>query len=75
MAGIDPVERLLAIEEIKQLKARYFRFDGYGIYHETYVKLAGGWRIASMEIERIRTNVLLVGASSTVGMSSTPREA
>jgi hypothetical protein len=52
MAGIDPVERLLAIEEIKQLKARYFRF-----------------------IERIRTNVLLVGASSTVGMSSTPREA
>jgi hypothetical protein len=161
MTGIDPVERLLAIEEIKQLKARYFRFidtknyaglvdvfapdatgphepgvdlvhgneriaasverwlatvqtahhghmpeieiltattargvwtfedhlwnwppgepdgqfHGYGIYHETYVKLAEGWRIASMEIERIRTDVLLVGASSTVGMSSTPREA
>jgi hypothetical protein len=161
MADIDPVERLLAIEEIKQLKARYFRFidtkhyaglvdvfapdatgphepgvdpvrgnkqiaasverwlatvqtahyghmpeieiesattargiwtfedqlwnwppgeshgqfHGYGIYHETYVKLAAGWRIASMEIERIRTGAMLVGTTTTVGMTRTPREA
>jgi 23S rRNA A2030 N6-methylase RlmJ len=161
MADVDPVGRLLAIEEIKQLKARYFRFidtknyaglvdvfapdatgphepgvdlvrgnkeiaasverwlatvqtahhghmpeieiesattargiwtfedqlwnwppgesdgqfHGYGIYHETYVKLTDGWRITSMEIERIRTDVLLVGTSTTVGMIRTPREA
>jgi SnoaL-like domain len=30
------------------------QFHGYGIYHETYVKLAEGWRITSMEIQRIR---------------------
>jgi hypothetical protein len=45
---------------------------GFGIYHETYVKLAEGWRVASMEIERLRVEVTLVGASSTLGMTQPP---
>ncbi len=29
------------------------RMDGYGHYHETYVKTDGGWRIASSKLTRL----------------------
>ncbi|MHB1583849.1 MAG: nuclear transport factor 2 family protein [Acidimicrobiales bacterium] len=32
------------------------RLDGYGHYHETYVKGADGWRIASSKLTRLHTD-------------------
>ena len=157
-ASVDPIERIIAVEEIKKLKARYFRcidtkyftglldvfavdatseeagtpgviegneaiagsigqwlrtvqtvhhgfmpeidvesatsaagiwafedrlwgwppgesagaLHGFGHYHETYVKTDGGWRIATMRIERIRVDVALVGTTSAVGIVLPP---
>ncbi len=33
------------------------RLDGYGHYHETYEKLADGWRIASSKLTRLHTDL------------------
>jgi uncharacterized protein (TIGR02246 family) len=33
------------------------RLDGYGHYHETYVKRARGWLIASSKLTRLHTNL------------------
>jgi uncharacterized protein (TIGR02246 family) len=33
------------------------RLDGYGHYHETYVKTAGGWRIASSTLTRLHMDL------------------
>ncbi len=33
------------------------RLDGYGHYHETYVKTAGGWRIASSKLTRLHMDL------------------
>ena len=35
------------------------RLDGYGHYHETYVKGAEGWRIASSTLTRLHTDFVL----------------
>ena len=57
------VEKLLAIEEIKRLKSRYFRgldtknwdlWHGFGHYHETYLKTEQGWRIQSTRLTRLK---------------------
>lgn len=32
------------------------RLDGHGHYHETYEKVAGGWRIASSRLTRLHTD-------------------
>jgi uncharacterized protein (TIGR02246 family) len=34
------------------------RLDGYGHYHETYVKQAAGWRIASSRLTRLHTDLV-----------------
>jgi uncharacterized protein (TIGR02246 family) len=34
------------------------RLDGYGHYHETYVKVGDGWRIASSTLTRLRTDII-----------------
>jgi uncharacterized protein (TIGR02246 family) len=33
------------------------RLEGYGHYHETYVKIDGEWRIASSTLTRLRTDI------------------
>ncbi len=33
------------------------RMDGYGHYHETYVKVAGEWKIASSKLTRLHTDM------------------
>ncbi len=33
------------------------RLDGYGHYHETYTKGADGWRISSLKLTRLHTDV------------------
>ena len=33
------------------------RLDGYGHYHETYAKDADGWRISSLRLTRLHTDV------------------
>jgi uncharacterized protein (TIGR02246 family) len=33
------------------------RLDGYGHYHETYVKLGDDWKIASSKLTRLHTDV------------------
>ena len=33
------------------------RLDGYGHYHETYEKGADGWRISSLKLTRLHTDV------------------
>jgi uncharacterized protein (TIGR02246 family) len=35
------------------------RLDGYGHYHETYVKGPDGWRIASSKLTRLHTDFVL----------------
>jgi uncharacterized protein (TIGR02246 family) len=35
------------------------RLDGYGHYHETYVKQDGEWRIASSRLTRLHTDFVL----------------
>jgi uncharacterized protein (TIGR02246 family) len=37
------------------------RLDGFGHYHETYVKGDGGWRIASSTLTRLHTDVIAGG--------------
>jgi uncharacterized protein (TIGR02246 family) len=38
------------------------RLDGYGHYHETYVKQAAGWRIASSKLTRLHMDFVVPGA-------------
>lgn len=42
------------------------RRHGFGHYHETYVKTAAGWRIATMRFERLRVDAELVGTSTRI---------
>ena len=56
-------DSLLAIEEIRQLKARYFRcidtrdWAGFRSLHETYERCDGRWRIRSLRLTRLRVDV------------------
>lgn len=38
------------------------RLDGFGHYHETYVKGDDGWRIASSKLTRLHADVVVPGA-------------
>ena len=38
------------------------RLDGYGHYHETYVKQVAGWRIASSMLTRLHMDFVVPGA-------------
>jgi hypothetical protein len=38
--------------------APYAALIGYGYYHETYVKDAEGWKIATLRIERLRVEAI-----------------
>jgi ketosteroid isomerase-like protein len=49
-SGIWAMEDMLRFADGTEL-------HGYGHYHETYVKDAGGWRIASSKLTRLRMDI------------------
>jgi hypothetical protein len=66
--SVDDLARLVAIENIKQLKARYYRvfwpeghpnksLHGFGHEHETYEMIDGKWRIKSTKLVRLKTDI------------------
>lgn len=38
---------------------KWARFEGFGFYHETYVREDGAWKIATLRIERLKVDTYL----------------
>jgi hypothetical protein len=53
-SGVWAMEDKLWVAEGSDLPFRFMH--GYGHYHETYVRLADGWRIKSIRLSRLRVD-------------------
>jgi hypothetical protein len=54
-SGVWAMEDKLWVQEGASLPFRFMH--GYGHYHETYVRLEGGWRIQNIRLSRLRLDV------------------
>jgi SnoaL-like domain len=52
--GIWAMEDLIVHDKSLEPDAPFMRMHGFGHYRETYRRLASGWRIASVELTRLR---------------------
>ncbi|MFM6931627.1 MAG: nuclear transport factor 2 family protein [Novosphingobium sp.] len=60
VAGTDSARAIWAMTDRLYMPAGapFALMQGFGFYHETYVREADGWKIATLAIERIRVEVV-----------------